>query len=113
MKGKQKLTNLSGDALRVYVHLREGKKYARSRAFLARKTGMTDRQVRKGIADLRAAGYPVCSITAHPGGYWLTKDAAELREFIAQLEEQRDYFGKAIRRLRDRLKEVENGKVRF
>ena len=113
MKGKQKLTNLSGDAIRVYQYLRRGKKNARSRDFLVQKTGLDERRVRRAVAELRAEGYPVCSVTAKPGGYWLTDKDDELREFIAQLEIQRDYFGKAIKRLRQRLQEVENGKVRF
>ncbi len=113
MNGKQKLTNLSGDAIRVYQHLRRGKKNATSRDFLIQVTGLNDRRVRRAIAELRSNGYPVCSITSRPGGYWLTDKNDELREFIAQLEIQRDYFGKAIKRLRQRLQEVENGKVRF
>lgn len=112
MKGKQKLTNLSGDAIRVISHLQTGKKKARSRAFLMQKTDLSDRRVRRAVAELRAQGYPVCSITAKPGGYWLSNDASELREFIAQLEVQRDFFGKAIKKLRQRLGEVESGKVR-
>lgn len=113
VNGKQKLTNLSGDAIRVYQHLRRGQKNATSRSFLTRVTGLEDRRIRRAVAELRSKGYPVCSIAAHPGGYWLSNDADELKEFIVQLEIQRDYFGKAIKRLRQRLQEVENGKVRF
>ena len=113
MNGKQKLTNLSGDAIRVYQHLRRGQKNTTSRSFLIQVTGLNDRRVRKAIADLRAEGYPVCSTTTEPGGYWLSNDAVELLRFITQLELQRDYFTKAIKRLRQRLQEVQDGKVRF
>lgn len=113
VKGKQKLTNLSGDAIRVYQYLRRGQKNARCRNFLVQKTGLDDRRVRKAVAELRSKGYPVCSTTTYPGGYWLTDDAVELLRFISQLEIQRDYFNKAIKKLRQRLQEVENGKVRF
>lgn len=113
MNGKKKLTNLSGDAIRVYQHLRRGQKNATSRYFLNQVTGLEDRRIRRAVAELRSKGYPVCSVTAHPGGYWLSNDVDELKEFIAQLEIQRDYFTKAIKRLRQRLQDVKNGKVRF
>ena len=113
MNEKQKLTNLSGEAIRVYQHLQRGQKNAVSRSLLVSKTGLCDRQVRRAIAELRTKGYPVCSVTAKPGGYWLTDDAAELIGFIASLQLQRDYFDKAIKRLQQRVKELENGTMQF
>lgn len=108
-----KLTKLNGDEIRVFQYLKRGAKNRRSRDFLIQKTGLDDRRVRRAIAGIRAKGYPVCSITAKPGGYWLCDDAAQLREFIGQLEVQKEWFAKAIKKLRARLQEVENGKVLF
>lgn len=100
----KQLTDLSGNEIRVYQYLREGKKKARSRQWLCQKTGLADREVRRAIHNLRIKGYPVCSATGKPGGYWLCDDEQDLVSFIADLKLQRDEFSKAIKRLESLLK---------
>lgn len=100
----KQLTDLSGNEIRVYQYLREGKKKARSREWLCQKTGLPDRAVRYAINCLRAKGYPVCSTTQSPGGYWLCDDTEDLVSFIAHLKSQRDKFSKTIKRLEALLK---------
>lgn len=107
----KKLTGLTGNEIRVYQYLRTGKKKARSREWLCQKTGLGDRAVRRAVHGLRLKGYPVCSITANPGGYWLVDNEDDLRYFIADLILQRDAFSKAIKKLENLLKDVKNGKV--
>lgn len=102
-----KLVDMTGNEIRVYQHLRAGKKNKRTRDYLIAKTGLTDRRVREAVHSLRAKGVPICSITGKPGGYWICKDADELKQFIAQLEIQRNCFGMAIYKLRKLLAEVE------
>lgn len=100
----KKLTDLNENEIRVYQYLREGKKKARSREWLSNKTGLPDRNVRFAIGGLRAKGYPVCSTTQSPGGYWLCDNAEDLFSFVEHLKSQRDKFSKTIKRLEALLK---------
>lgn len=113
MTKPKQLVDMTGNEIRVFQHLRCGKKNRRTRNYLMITTGMSDRAIRAAVHSMRAKGVPVCSITAYPGGYWLCNDADELKHFIAELEIQRNCFGMAIHKLRKMLKEVEDGKMLF
>ena len=99
-----KLIDATGNEVRVYSHLRTGKKNRRTRDYLVAKTGLTDRRVREAVHSLRAKGVPICSVTGKPGGYWICDDSDELKQFIGELRVQRDQFSKAILRLEKFLK---------
>ena len=99
-----KLTDLTGNEIRVYQYLRAGKKNSRSKEWLCNKTELDEREVRRAIHGLRLKGYPICSATEHPGGYWLCNDEQDLVCFIADLKIQRDAFSKAIKHLEKLLK---------
>lgn len=105
--------DLTGNEMRVYQYLREGKKNRRTREFLVQKTGLDDRAVRAAVHGMRQKGFPICSITGKPGGYWFCTDEEELKSFIADLEIQRDCFSNAIRKLRTLLRDVQDGKLLF
>ena len=69
-KMRDTITELPTDYLSVWAALPRGYEKAVSRPYLVSVTGLSDRKIRKIIADLVAMGLPVGSSTANPGGYY-------------------------------------------
>lgn len=67
-----------------------GRGRAISREALGRKWGMTERDVRRAVARLRAEaggdGYAILSSARRPRGYWRSADPDEIRSFIRETE---------------------------
>lgn len=59
-----------------------------SRSELVDIYGMTDRNVRRNIEELRKKGHKICAVSRN-GGYYMAKDEAEFKEFIS------DYISRA------------------
>ena len=78
------------EMLSVYKNLKVGKDNAISRTALAELVNMSDRKLRKTIADIRENGgslgltYYVVS-DSHGKGYWLTRDEHEIEVFVRQM----------------------------
>jgi hypothetical protein len=69
-----------------------GKENAISRRKLLKKTtGLTDRQLRLAIYQLRNDGVLICSRGGFGGGYWMAKDLDDLLTFIERELKSRAY----------------------
>lgn len=58
-----------------------GAESACERAYLSRRTGLTDRSVRLAVEALRALEWPIMASSGQ-AGYWLTLDTTEIDRFI-------------------------------
>jgi hypothetical protein len=73
------------DASQVWAAIPAGIENAVTRAELVKMTGVSDREVRRIIAELNENGFPVCSIEGKPGGYYVgTPD--DVRDTAARLK---------------------------
>ena len=64
-----------------------GRENAITRAALAQRLGLSDRALRREIADLRKTqgdGYAILSTSHQPAGYWRSQDMAEITAFLAE-----------------------------
>lgn len=64
-----------------------GRENAITRAALARRLGLSDRAMRRGIADLRKQqgdGYAILSTSHQPAGYWRSRDIGEINAFLQE-----------------------------
>lgn len=70
----------------VKVHLAWNEAGAQTHSQLARRTGLTQRQVQRAVEQLRVEGAPICTNTGgeHPG-VWLTQDPDVLLASYRQL----------------------------
>lgn len=64
-------------AVKVLSCIPTGKAYAKSRMQMAHETGLPDRTVRRGIEELRGAGYLIINDQSG-AGYYITDDLDEL-----------------------------------
>lgn len=81
-----------------------GRKHARTARDLARRIGLSERDVRDRIRELRLAGYPIASSVHAPFGFFFPADreeaAATLSHLVsreAEIRETRKAFEAAVR----------------
>lgn len=67
----------------IRLNLKKGRNNASSRSFLKSLTGLSDRENRCIIEDLRTEGIPVMSSSRHKG-YWLPSTVSEVEEMISE-----------------------------
>lgn len=70
-------------AHRVLRDLLDGEVW--SRELLAKQCDIPDRELRRTIRDLRECGWPVCTESKEPGGYWLSDDPDEIEQLIQHI----------------------------
>ena len=70
-------------AVRAAIEFHIGNDNAISRKKLLKKIpGLSDRQMRIAIYQLRNDGVLICSRGGHGGGYWMAKDLDDVQSFI-------------------------------
>jgi len=94
-------------AVRSAIEFHVGNDNAISRKKLLKKIwGLSDRQMRIAIYQLRNDGCLICSRGGHGGGYWMAENSGELYAFI-----ERELKSRAYDMLRT-AKRMENAGVR-
>ena len=68
--------------------------------YLTGHTGLSVRELKSGISELRME-YPICSQLTDGGGYWLAENWEQAKEFIAVMEARRAGLDKTISVFRD------------
>lgn len=70
----------------ILFQLAKGKAHATPGKLLAQRLGVKDtRQIRLSIIDLIEEGYPICSSTQKPYGYFLAENKVEIQQSLEQL----------------------------
>ena len=79
-------------AVKAALEFQIGSDNAISRKKLLKKIpGLSDRQMRIAIYQLRNDGCLICSRGGRGGGYWMAENAAELLEFVDRELKSRAY----------------------
>jgi len=91
----------------IVSFLGEGRENARSAEELAAIVGTDRRGVRRAINEARNAGALICSGVP---GYWLSTDPAELRETHKRMNREALSILKALKHIRQKIKEAEAAK---
>lgn len=88
-----------------------GRENAVSRPELSRITGISDREVRRQIAELRAEDSDddlvIASSSRHGRGYFLTDKPDEIRAFIAEMHKRIRMVYRAIKVAKKKLHRIE------
>lgn len=87
----------------VLHSLRVGKPNARKRMELWSMTGMSDREMRQAVADLRRIGYPICN-DQDGEGYYLSAEPEQITSQIKQIDSRIKALAIAKRGLKKYLK---------
>ena len=71
---------------------------------IGKRCGIQPVAVRAAINDLRSNGYPVCATS---GGYYISRDALEVRKTIYSMEHRMRAMQRAVDGLHKALEEME------
>lgn len=74
--------------LKVVVLQHAGRAKAIKSEALAARFGCEDRSIRKIIEGLIDGGFPVCSTSGHPAGYFFPADVDEARQYSKSLQKR-------------------------
>lgn len=92
-------------------HIPYGRENAITRDQLSRLTGLSDREVRRQIAELRAEDTDddlvIASSSRHGRGYFLTDKPDEIKAFIAEMLKRIRMVYRAIKVARKKLHRIE------
>lgn len=92
-------------------HIPVGRENAISRDQLARLTGLSDREVRRQIAELRAEDTDddlvIASSSRRGRGYFLTDQPDEIKAFIAEMLKRIRMVYRAVRIAKKKLHRIE------
>ena len=95
--------------VRVSDLLHEGRQNAITARELAAVFDCDSRDITRAIERERQDGAPICATGAAPAGYYLPKDAAELREYCRRLKNRRQSIARTWNALCKTLERMLNG----
>ena len=62
---------------------------------LCRILGLSFRNLKELVTELRVE-YPICAVQIGRGGYWISNDKREIKEFIKMIEARKEGYEKTI-----------------